>query len=151
MTISDKLFRDYATRVSFNLSLSRNQLHVLHCVVLDIELASAPYDQRSRAKQMLHEDRRLLGLHEGSIVGQRSLVAMGLIEQTPEWEAEDKRLNEVDKSGGRALREYWGPVHRLTLAGEHVVALLRIAGLIHPAVANSNTGDSARKARKKRS
>jgi hypothetical protein len=146
MTDSVKLFKDYATRVSFSLALSRNQLHTLRCVVIDSELVGASYDERSGAKGVLNDERRSLGFSDGWIVGQRSLISMGLIETTPEWEVEDKRLSEVDKSGGRALRKYWGPVHRLTPAGEHVVALLRIAGLIHPAVANSN----AKKARKKR-
>lgn len=126
-------FRQYVTRVSFALTLSRNQVSVLTDIVYRIERfhqgehwpSDTPRDREIR-------DRKLSGecVHDSFVMGARWLGERGLVKHidptttTPKWS-----------------RCPW----QLTEAGEHVVALLRIAGLMPAAAENSN-----RKSKRKR-
>lgn len=141
----NKAFRDYATRVSFNITLSRNQVATLRHVVFDIENENRydGFDARHRARVEAQCDHRSMGLADMYVIGLRVLYANGLIEADPRFTAENERFDKAvahyEKHGGsRPLRKYWGPSNRLTAAGEHVVALLRIAGLIQMPASNTN-------------
>lgn len=125
MAETNRAFRDYATRVSFSLNMSRNQVSTLRSMVLDIECAE---QNGYRPDNMPGtEDRKRTYLQTGSpdqfVIGARWLQSAGLVKWTdpiamnPKWS-----------------REPW----ELTEAGKHVVALLRIAGLIPERVANTN-------------
>lgn len=126
----DRAFRDYATRVSFSISLSRNQLAVLRQITLDIEgYEGKPYafgqgvgyveatNQRETARSM--------GMHVSDmfIPGTRFLIANGFLTHTdpttmtPKWSRYP---------------------YELTLAGEHLVAMLRIAHLVPQRAVNQN-------------
>lgn len=130
MSDSTRAFRDYATRVSFNLSLSRNQVGHLAAVVLETE---NDLSQMKFMERMKRKDDAIVesgGRPPLFVFGYGSLERMGLIEHDPRW----IQANE-DKTPG-AYWKYTGPSHQLTEAGRHVVELLRIAGLIPKAAAN---------------
>lgn len=143
--IENKAFRDYATRVSFNMTLSRNQIYALRSVMLDIELQELTWDQRTQAttelrRKMNGSDRGNEFYHDNYVSGVRKLLAMGLVENDPRWEADQKQCDEAKARGGNGYKQYWGPSCQITEAGKHVIALLRLAGLIQPAAANANVG-----------
>lgn len=134
---SNRAFRDYATRISFNLSLSRNQLGHLAGVISEIEAYEANralgWERRCDIRQAAVEAAG--GNPNMFIVGRGSLKRMGLIEDNPQRLEEERRA----LVNGRYRKDrYDGPNYRLTPAGVHVVELLRLAGLIAPAAANSN-------------
>lgn len=133
MTVN-KTFRDYATRVSFNMSLSRNQIAHLATLVAELEAESEAYEVRHAARAVVMDPEQANKWY----VGYRALESMGLISDDPRWTAEKARLAECEKRGERQIMKYTGPTRRITEAGEHVVILLRIAGLIHPAASNVN-------------
>ena len=106
-------FREYATRVSFNVSLSRNQIWVLWCL------------SQGRTGRGDHVD---FGLHHDMFVpGAKWLGAHGLVTHYPE------RMRE-----GRFTYE-------LTEAGRHLLALVRLAGLVPAEAVNDD-----KKAKKQR-
>lgn len=61
------------------------------------------------------------------------------MENTPEWQADEDQCAQAKALGLRGYKKYWGPSLQFTPAGEHVIALLRIAGLIPQAAANANS------------
>lgn len=132
-TQQNRAFRDYATRVSFNLTLSRNQIANLRHIVFEIEHETMAFDQRKLAAEQADS-----GSPACFIVGGKSLHSMGLIDHDPRWIAENERSDAAQKAGVRYLRKYWGPSWMVTPAGEHVVELLRLAGLIPQRAVNSN-------------
>jgi hypothetical protein len=142
----NKAFRDYATRVSFNMTLSRNQIFTLRVVMMDIEMQNATFDDRTRATYNMRKGQMEENLPDRYVCGIRALLAMGLVENDPRWAADEKQCDEAKARGERAIKKYWGPSCQITEAGEHIVALLRIAGLIAPAAVNQN-----RKGRRKAS
>jgi hypothetical protein len=131
-----RAFRDYATRISFNMSLSRNQVGHLAGVVMEIEneelLNQLDFDTRVKRKDQEVDNNG--GRSNLFVTGRRSLLNMGLVVHDPRWLAASKAC-ELDK---RLFWKYTGPSYQLTPAGQHVVELLRIAGLIPKAAANSN-------------
>jgi len=126
-------FRDYATRISFNLSLSRNQIGHLTGLVVEFEYADEDFAMRhakgDEACIAAGANPRLF------IAANKSLEQMGLIEHDPRWLAERDRVDNL-KPGEPKVFRYTGPTLRLTEAGVHTVELLRIAGLIPRAAAN---------------
>ena len=139
MIDSNKAFRDYATRVSFNMSLSRNQIFVLRSVMLDIQMQAKTFNERTDATRALRDEIRGVGAPDYYVSGIRHLLSIGILENDPRWTADEKQCDEARANGLRAIKKYWGPSCRLTEAGLHVVALLRLAGLIEPAAANDKT------------
>lgn len=136
----NKAFRDYATRVSFNLTLSRNQIAQLRSLLIDIEFEkSMSWQQR---KDLQHELRG--GEVDRFVVSNRSLLGMGLIVNDPRWIEDRDRSEAARAKGEQYITQYLGPGYQLTEAGEHVVSLLRLAGLIQPAAVNSNRRKGAR-------
>lgn len=143
----ERAFRDYVTRVSFNLSMSRNQVATLRSIVLDMEAfdASIPYSQRHPGSDYRNteiKEARANGFRVADmfIPGLRYLLATGIIVETPQWQKENAREDEFKAAHPtRTFRRNWGiPHYRLTPAGECVVGLLRIAGLIPMPAANVN-------------
>lgn len=138
-----RAFRDYATRVSFNLSLSRNQLGHLVGIVTEIEA----YRANSKLGWLSRVDLRDAAVDAAGgrsnmfVVGRGSLQRMGLIEDDSRF-AERERLKKLGKPHGN----YDGPRFQLTPAGERVVALLRLAGLMAPAAANDRRAKKRRRA-----
>lgn len=120
--LSASKFRDYATRVSFNLSLTRKQITVLLMVreMARFDRSGAAADLTDTAQSIIGHFRTLGFPHpDVSVLGVQKLIAMGLVERN-------------------APVVVWG--WRLTDAGEHVCRLLELAGLIpvwkqHPAKA----------------
>lgn len=133
MTISSRAFRDYATRISFNLSLSRNQVGHLAGIIAERDAYSAnPKIGWLRRGEVGDESVEANGGRPNMfIVGRGALLRMGLIEHDPLFDRDQERK----KRGNRS--EYDGPIYRLTPAGEHVADLLRIAGLIPKRAANT--------------
>ena len=126
-------FRDYATRISFNLSLSRNQVGHLAGVVMEIENEAYREADLSGRIDMRHDVVSISGGKPNLFVsGRGSLERMGLVTPAPGW---IEASQSVEKG---AFWKYQGPTYLLTPAGEHIVELLRIAGLIPKAAANSN-------------
>lgn len=131
MTIdSNRAFRDYATRISFNLSLSRNQVAIMRSVAIAIEANGGKpiYVGGADDKIGVSTDYRNQHVAQRSagdqipnmfVPGSRSLEANGLLQHARN-----------DKGGITT----WD----LTPAGWHIIALLRIAGLIPERAANSN-------------
>lgn len=139
MTDATRAFRDYATRISFNISLSRNQVGHLAGVVAEIENGDYRSMSEKLSERKSYAACALVGGRPNLfIVGHGSLARMGLIEHDPRW------LKAQEKHEGMAYANYLGPTYRLTAAGEHVVELLRIAGLIPAAAANTNRKRKAR-------
>jgi hypothetical protein len=133
-------FRDYATRVSFNLTISRNQIACLRVVLFDLAFEEESFDARNNIKE---EHGAVVSHH---VTGMNGLEKMGLIVRDPTCEAEDKASEKSLQDGVRFYRKYWGPAWRLTPEGEHVVSLLEAAGLIvRPAAANSNQKQQRRR------
>lgn len=134
MTDYNRAFREYATRVSFSLSMSRNQVAVLREIVLNLEAAGVPFDQRPGSVEARDRRRALyeIGVRvaDNYIVGMRWLIATGLLFETPEHIAERVRVDAAKAAGDRAYFDYAIPHYKLTPAGEHIVGLLRCAGLI---------------------
>lgn len=99
--MTNAAFREYATRVSFNISLSRNQIYCLYCL-----------SNQSTGKTEL---RRQFGLGNDMFVpGAKWLGVNGLVKYTK-------------FEGGPSDHNFpW----ELTEAGRHVLGLLKIAGLI---------------------
>ena len=137
-----RAFRDYATRVSFNMSLSRNQVGHLAGIVMEIENerlhGGLEFETRSAKREEAVAGAG--GYPNLFVVGRGSLVRMGLVDHDPRWIAAHES-KEKD-----AFWKYTGPGYRLTPAGEHVVELLRIAGLIPKAAVNTNRKRRTRKA-----
>lgn len=127
----NRAFREYATRVSFNMTLSRNQIYALRCILLEIEHQEMAFEKRRDIIRVVEIEHKAAGGYDNFIGGGRALARMGLVENDPRWVAENQRCDAITASGGHALRKYWGPSWQLTEAGRHVVALLQIAGLIH--------------------
>ena len=145
--MDNRAFREYATRVSFNLTLSRNQIYALRCVLIDIEFSELDRDGRWDKTTALTQEHRAAGGVDNYVGGARALSRMGLIQSDPRWEAENARLEAAKAAGERyPLWKYNGPSWRLTPAGEHVVSLLQIAGLIHlpSTAANANRRERRR-------
>jgi hypothetical protein len=137
MIDANKAFRDYATRVSFNMSLSRNQIWVLRTVMLDLEYAHLNFNERTKIGQAIrHTENGGERFHDTYVTGVRKLLSMGLVENTKEWIEDDQRCRMMESLGKQPIKRYWGPSLQFTPAGEHVIALLRIAGLIPNAAAN---------------
>lgn len=145
---SSRAFRDYVTRVSFNLSMSRNQVATLRSVVLDIEGwdLSKPWHERHKgmdARRAEIKEARANGHHAADmyIPGLRYLLSTGLVRET-EASVAARKADEDEKAKYGYLRNgarFWNvQPHELTEAGKHVVELLRLAGLIPMAAANSN-------------
>lgn len=115
---SNRTFRDYATRISFNMSLTRNQIGVLGGITLQIEAYNYKGGFGHRIDQDFYHsfvDREMW------VPGAKKLQEMGLVKHTNPSTMEPKWS-----------RYPW----ELTEAGAHVVALLRIAGLIPQAAMN---------------
>lgn len=151
MTDYKRNFRDYATRVSFNLSLSRNQVGHLAGIVFENELeefrgkinTDAFYQRADATRNIVAETG---GNPANFIVGRKALLNMGLVEFNPKWVAENKRVDKLKEKGIQYInRKYWGTVYVLTPAGDLVVELLRLAGLIPAKAANDQiTQDQAK-------
>jgi hypothetical protein len=146
---SKRAFRDYVTRVSFNLSMTRNQIGCLREIVLNIEHPPvytatlggiAPGVGTVERHELRKYARTELGetIADNVIVGRRWLEGHGLIEPTKAWLAEGARLEALEKPGNRGLRDYSIQQYQLTEAGTHVVALLRLAGLLPLPAVNQN-------------
>lgn len=148
MTAPNKAFREYATRVSFNMSLSRNQIFVLRQIALTQHSRWGTFDERVAATVELQDERKSLGMRDMFIPGMRTLVGMGLISVHPKQVEDDERCAR-EKAAGKSFveRKYWGPSWLLTEAGEHVVALLRIAGLAEAAAPANQNETKRRRAR----
>ena len=121
--VSARKFRDYATRVSFNLTLTRNQIYVIRTIR---EECARPISGRQYSVIEGRDDirgivRASMNMPGGDmwVPGVRRLSEMGLVEY------HDPSL----------MKPTWSEhVWRLTPAGEHVCRLLEVAGLI-PALA----------------
>ena len=131
----NKVFREYATRVSFNLSLSRNQISHLAAIAA-VENVHAGWLERSNLKDQAIAE--IGGNPRLFIVGNRSLVGMGLIEDNPLWVAFEKAYEVAKAHGKPEPPEPLVNLYILTDAGRSVVSLLRIAGLIPQAAANTD-------------
>lgn len=131
MSDDTRAFREYATRVSFNITVSRNQVATLRQIALDCEQyqCGLSWDERldSRPEHV-----------PMFIPGCRHLVAHGLVRRALAVLEDEARIAALKASGKYAVRKYTGPAHEPTDAGWHLVALLRIAGLIPTAIANQN-------------
>jgi hypothetical protein len=138
MTENNRAFRDYATRVSFNLTLSRNQIANLRHIVFELEnepeLSKREYLDRANFTRAAGADYTSMWF-----VGFKSLERMGLISHHPRWTAIIQKF-EAEKAAGKRvyMPTAFCPQYALTPAGEHVVELLRISGLIHQRANNSN-------------
>lgn len=138
MIDANKAFRDYATRVSFNMTLSRNQIWVIRCVMLDIEHKELDWNARQEKARELRNRPGGDFYHDNYVMGVRKLLSMGIVENTPEWQADEDRCALMKSLGKQPIKQYWGPSLQFTKAGECVIELLRIAGLIPEAAANAN-------------
>ena len=130
MSEASQTFRDYTTRISFNLSLSRNQVGHLAAAVMEIEnehLGETKMDiqRNKREKEVIMAAGGRPNLF---VVGYGSLCRMGLLVHDPRWKA---------VYGTKEFWKYNGPAYQLTEAGKHVVELLRIAGLMPQVAANT--------------
>ena len=140
MTDATRAFRDYATRVSFNMSLSRNQVGHLAAVIMEIEAEGNEADFTSRSTRKHDAVIEGGGRPALFVVGYRSLERMGLITPDPRW------TKARDSKGRGEFWKYTGPAYQLTPAGAHVVELLRIAGLLPKAAANEQRKHKSSKA-----
>lgn len=103
-------FAEHATRVAFNLTLSRNQITAL--VIVDQHKSGTgpwPYPRSRQTPDMF-------------IPGVRGLQVRGLVEHNPAWRSEKGDPGHEDRDLSWAFR--------LTEAGNHVLGLLRCAGLV---------------------
>ena len=138
--ISRKNFRDYATRVSFNMSLSRNQIAVLR-TVRDQQRLDMFADDMNRIRgghqTVFQETRAELGMDDKNrwVPGARSLISMGLITHIP------PKNNTPD--GWKGHNPY-----AVTEAGDLMCQMLELCGLIPTMqVANSNKRKKQRASR----
>ncbi len=149
MIDAQRAFRDYVTRVSFNLTMSRNQIGVLRSIVLDIESWQANagknwFDRgegNKEARELRVYARTQMGvtLADNFIVGMRYLMGTGLIRETVAHAEQEARIAAMAKAGKQPpLRSTDIQHFEMTEAGEHVVALLRLAGLIPARAVNAN-------------
>ncbi len=129
MSVESQTFRDYTTRISFNLSLSRNQVGHLAAAVMEIENEGTLTDFEKRHKRNHDAVMDSGGRPSLFVVGYGSLLRMGLL-------VYDQRYLTA-RSKGHEFWKYTGPSYQLTPAGTHVVELLRIAGLMPQAAANT--------------
>ena len=101
-------FRDYSTRIHFNISLTRNQIFTLWAM---------EQMEKNHGKGFCFPRKNDYGV-EGAdhfVTGARKLEAMGLV----------VHQNPLD------MKPRWSrPAWTLTPAGTHVIALLRMAGLV---------------------
>lgn len=109
--MSNKAFRDYATRISFNISLTRNQIYTL-------------WNISEQKLVRTKEERTELGVGCDMFVpGAKWLCQHGLVDwtdpttMTPKW------------------KDY---PYKLTEAGLYVLGLLQIAEIIPKSAANTN-------------
>lgn len=139
--MTNRAFRDYATRVSFNMSLTRNQILVFADVLYKIEhpgyqIGKTPYNEARNAAREAGDH-----LQDAYIVGYRKLKEIGLVEDHPLWKAEERRIDALKEAGKSIFPHqlYSLPRYQLTKVGECMAVMLREAGLIAQAPANSNT------------
>lgn len=110
-------FREYVTRVSFNLTMSRNQVAALRDIVIMIEHG---HEKRMDLRQY---EREQFGYYGNFVIGARWLGSHGLVKHTDPT----------------TMQPPWSKCPwELTEAGEHVVGLLRLAGLIPAKISNNN-------------
>lgn len=87
MSTLNKIFAEYATRVSFNLTLSRNQAYVL-CLI---------------ARQSIGKKRDITGFPDCFVPGAKGLVERGIVTWTdpssmkPKWSRFSYELTEAGK------------------------------------------------------
>ena len=119
---NEQAFAEYATRVSFSMTLTRTMIYYLE----QIALYGGAYNEQREPVDYYERraDRMARGgpWQEAFIPGFRSLEKRGLAEHNGDWllrTANDEQNSRLDLS--------W--VYRLTEAGEHTLALLRIAGV----------------------
>lgn len=117
MSDESKAFREYATRVSFNISLSRNQIFCLWNCEQEKTGGRDEALAFGCAADMFVPGAKWLGQH--GLVTWTDPVTM-----TPKWSRHP---------------------YQLTEAGKHVLALLRIAGLVPQRAVNSNAKDKKAK------
>jgi hypothetical protein len=132
---SDKNFREYATRVSFNISLSRNQIAVLHSVRLEQSLPLKWNDwDRGPVVSSVEQGRRAYESVLGStrnlwVPGVKPLITMGFVTwhdpalMVPKWSEH---------------------VYRLTKPGELMCQMLELAGII-PKLSTANENKKQRR------
>lgn len=129
--LSSKCFREYATRVSFNMTLSRNQIAVLRTVRDERQFKDVWKAAKERINQrrpsVFQENRAELGCDDKNrwVPGAKSLQSMGLIT----WTAPTPN----DKHGWIGHNPY-----ALTEAGELMCRMLELAGLIPALAVNDN-------------
>jgi hypothetical protein len=142
----NRAFREYATRVSFNMTLSRNQIYALRCILVEIEYTHLSRDLVWDKRHEIERENKAVGASDNYVMGARALERMGLVGHDPGWLAENARLEAAKAAGERFPSwKHKGPSWQLTEAGTHVVALLRIAGLIHMPEAAANTNKRERR------
>lgn len=143
MTAVNAAFRDYATRVSFSISLSRNQLRVLQLLVLQIE---GGWDARHAAERQM----RAQALDGGEryisndVVAVRWLLGNGIVAEPEEHRRERLKSEAAAARGKNYPFPYHLPQYELTEAGAHLVGLLRCAGLLVSGAANINAAERRR-------
>lgn len=128
--ITRKNFRDHVTRVSFNLSLTRNQIAVL--VGIRNELGFSLNEMMAR-KVGYRQIREKMGDTTNMFLpGSQALMKMGLVEHAP-FEG---------RISGDERHDSW----RLTEAGKLTIRMLELAGLIPEMIAaNSNSSKKRKK------
>ncbi len=111
-------FAGYATRVAFNLNITRQMIIALR----EVEVYG-PGHWTGTERSKIREEYGPIGIHNPDrfVPAARGLVEKGLVEYNNFYKTY-KFGDPIPKS------ERW--VYRLTPAGEHVMALLRIAGLV---------------------
>jgi hypothetical protein len=128
-------FRDYSTRIAFNLSLSRNMIGHLHAVVVEEQFANE--HGSTGENKMLRIDHRsgacaeVGGKPQLFVQGLGSLERMGLIEMTKGM----KKQEELFLAGAKGWT-YHGPRYQLTEPGQLCVEMLRVVGLLPRLPAN---------------
>jgi hypothetical protein len=133
-------FREYATRISFNLTMSRNQVASFGAIVLDFEQHTTrlPYDETKCNITALAQVRREQGLTDRFICAARWLQANGFIREHPaiaKMRLEHEAKPDAHKWDWSLFEKH--PQYILTEAGEHMAALLRLARLIPQRAANT--------------
>jgi hypothetical protein len=133
----NRAFRDFATRVSFNVTFSRNQVAAFRAIVMDLE-APLPVSDGTLwgpGRAALHRDRVENHIPDLFVMGLRWLMSNGFVREHPKI-AEMRVKHERDGAPWQwSLFTKYHP-YQLTEAGEHMAGLLRIAGLIPQQVAN---------------
>ena len=139
-----RAFRDYATRVSFNISMSRNQVAVFRAIVLDLErppfvmkTLEGPGIKIGIATKLYGDERRALGIPDARMIGIRWLIANGFVREQPEITAMRLAHEKGEKWDWKVFDKH-DHQYILTPAGEHMAELLRLAGLIPERATNQN-------------